>query len=204
MAVSRFRPLTFVRASLRGFGSRAGREVATGDPHLEEVIPYSAIGRRAPVAELAPMLGGFVAALALMPGRWLVMTALFFGATATAGLVQYISWRRKLRRRLAAAPAPPPGSVEVRTSRRRGGAVRFVVLGPAVLLGAAWLASAMERAPFAWGLLSAATLVGTGLAGDLVELWTVRRWERRNGRVLTSLLLGDGDVFYVERGTRAV
>jgi hypothetical protein len=38
----------------------------------------------------------------------------------------------------------------------------------------------------------------------LVELWSVRRWERRNGRVLTSLLLGDGDVFYVERDASAV
>jgi hypothetical protein len=61
----------------------------------------------------------------------------------------------------------------------------------------------MDRSPFAWALLSAAMLVGTSLAADVVELWTVRRWEQRNGRVLTSLLLGDGDVFYVERSAPA-
>jgi hypothetical protein len=48
-------------------------------------------------------------------------------------------------------------------------------------------------------LVGAAMIVGTGFAADVVEGWAVRRRERRNGRVLTSLLLCDGDVFYVER-----
>jgi hypothetical protein len=53
-------------------------------------------------------------------------------------------------------------------------------------------------------LLGVATLVGTALAAEVVEFWVVRRWERRYGRVLTSLLLGDGDVFYVERSAPAL
>jgi hypothetical protein len=173
------------------------------DPHLEEVVPYPPLGRKAAVAEVVSALGGFAAALALMPSRWLLMTAFFASFCSLAGLFRYVSWRRKLRRRLAAAPAPPPGVVEVRRNRRRGGAWTFVLRAPA-LLGAAWLLSAIDHSPFAWGLLGPATLLGTSLVPALVELWTVRRWERRNGRVLTSLLLGDGDVFYVERGVRAV
>lgn len=100
----------------------------TADPHLERVTPYSPIGRRAAVAEVAPALAGFVAALVLMPSRW----------------------------------------------------------------------------QFAWGLVAAATLVATGFAADLVELLAIRRWERRNGRIVTSLLLGEGEVFYIERGAHAV
>jgi hypothetical protein len=173
------------------------------DPHLEEVVPYSPLGRQAAVAEVVSALAGFAAALALMPSRWLLMTAFFAGFCGIAGVFRYVSWRRKLRRRLASAPAPPPAAVEVRRGRRRGGAWTFVLLAPAFLLGAGWLSSALEHSPFAWGLLGAATLVGTSLAAEVVELWTVRRWERRNGRVLTSLLLGDGDVFYVERGAPA-
>jgi Kef-type K+ transport system membrane component KefB len=118
-------------------------------------------------------------------------------------LFQYISWRRKLRRQLAAAPPPPPDVVEVRRRRRRGTAVIRFVLAPVFVLGAAWLTSTVEHTPFAWGLVAAATLVATGFAADLVELLAIRRWERRNGRVLTSLLLGEGEVFYVERGAHA-
>jgi hypothetical protein len=173
----------------------------TADPHLENVVPY--LETRADLAAVVPTVGGFAAALALMPSRWLLMTAFFAGFCGVAGLFRYVSWRRKLRRRLVAAPPPPPTSVEVRRSRRRGRAVTLAVLTPAVLLGAAWLSSTTEHAPFAWGLLVAATAFGTGFAAEAVELWAVRRWERRNGRVLTSLLLGDGDVFYVERGAPA-
>jgi hypothetical protein len=168
----------------------------SADPHLEEVTPYSPLGSRAAVAEVVSTLGSFVAALALMPSRWLLMSAFFAGFCGLAGLFRYVSWRRKLRRKLAAAPAPPPDAVEV---RRRGRRVLGVVLAPALLLGAAWLFSAIDHSPFAWGLLGAASLIGTSLTAEAVELWAVRRWERRNGRVLTSLLLGDGDVFYVER-----
>ena len=175
----------------------------TVDPHLEKVTAYSPIGRRAAVAEVVAASGGFVAALVLMPSRWSLMTSVFLGAAAVVGLFQYVSWRRKLRRRLDAAPPPPPDVVEVRRSRRRGRAVTRVLLAPALLLGGAWLTSAVEHTPFAWGLLATATLVGTGFAADIVELWTMRSWERRNGRVLTSLLLGEGDVFYVERGASA-
>ena len=91
--------------------------------------------------------------------------------------------------------ARPPAAA----SRRRG----RILLMPALFVGAAWLLSAFEHAPFAWGLCVGATLFGTGVASGLVDLWAVRRWERQNGRVLTSLLLGDGDVFYVERGVPA-
>jgi hypothetical protein len=150
-----------------------------------------------------PALGGFVAALALMPSRWVLMTVLFVGFSAVAGLVQYASWRRELRRRLAAAPPPPPDVVEVRPTRRRGTAAMRVLPAAALLFAGAGLASALEHVPFAVGLLVAATMVGTGFAADVVELWNVRRWERRNGRILTSLLLGEGEVFYVEQSPHA-
>jgi hypothetical protein len=175
----------------------------TVDPHLEEVTAYSPIRRRATVADVVAALSGFVAALVLMPSRWPMMTAFFVGVPAVAGLCQYVSWRRKLRRRLAAAPSPPSDVVEVRRRRRSGTAVMRVLLAPAFLLGGAWLTSAVEHAPFAWGLLATATLIGTGFAADMIELWNIRRWERRNGRILTSLLLGEGEVFYVERGAHA-
>jgi hypothetical protein len=173
----------------------------TSDPHLERVTPYSPIGRRAAVAEVVPALAGFTAALVLMPGLWPVMTALFVGLSAVAALFQYVSWRRRLRRLLVAAPPPPPDVVEVRRRRRRGTVVRGILLAPTVLLGAAWLTAVGEHTPFAWGLVVAATLIAIGFAQDLVELVAIRRWERRNGRVLKSLLLGEG-VFYVERGPR--
>jgi hypothetical protein len=131
------------------------------------------------------------------------MTAVFVGTCAVAGLFQYVSWRRKLRRRLAAAPPPPSDVVEVRRRRRRSTAVTRILLAPALLLGGAWLTSAADHAPFAWGLLGTATLIGTSFAAGLVEFWTIRSWERRNGRILTSLLLGEGEVFYVERGAHA-
>ena len=175
----------------------------TVDPHLEEVVRYSAMEGRG-LAEVVPAVGGFVAALALMPSRWLVMTAFFAGFCAATGVFRYVSWRRKLRRKLAAAPPPPPDAVEVRARpRRRLADVVGILLMPALFVGAAWLLSAFEHAPFAWGLCVGATLFGTGVASGLVDLWAVRRWERQNGRVLTSLLLGDGDVFYVERGVPA-
>jgi hypothetical protein len=174
----------------------------TDDPHLERVTPYSPLGRRAPVAEVVPALAGFAAALVLMPSLWPMMTALFVGGSAVVALFHYVSWRRRLRRQLAAAAPPPPDVVEVRRTRRRRTAVRRILLAPALLLGAAWLSSAVEHSPFAWGLVAAATLVATGFAADLVEFSTIRTWERRNGRVLKSLLL-EG-VFYVEHGHRAV
>lgn len=167
------------------------------------VTPYSPIGRRAAVAEVVPALAGFAAALVLMPSLWPVLTALFVGCSAVSALFQYVSWRRRLARQLAAAPPPPPDVVEVRRPRRRRTAIRRTLLAPAFLLGAAWGTAALEHAPFAWGLVAAATLVGTRFAADLVEFSTIRRWERRNGRVLTSLLLGEGEVFYVERGAHA-
>jgi hypothetical protein len=136
----------------------------SADPHLEELVPHSPLGSQAAVAEVVSTLGGFVAALALMPGRWLLMTAFFAGCCALAGLFRYVSWRRKLRRTLAEAPAPPRAAVEVRPRRRRG---RRVVLAPAFLLGAAWLSSALDHSPFALGLLGAATLVGTALAAEV-------------------------------------
>jgi hypothetical protein len=175
----------------------------TSDPHLERVTPYSPIGRRAAVAEVVPALAGFAAALVLIPSEWPALTAFFVGFSAAAALFQYVSWRRKLRRRLVAAAPPPPDVVEVRRRRRRGTAVRRILLGPAILLGAAWLTSVTEHTPFAWGLVAAATLVGVGFAADLVEFAVIRRWESRNGRILTSLLLGEGEVFYVERGAHA-
>jgi hypothetical protein len=118
----------------------------SADPHLEELVPHSPLGSQAAVAEVVSTLGGFVAALALMPGRWLLMTAFFAGCCALAGLFRYVSWRRKLRRTLAEAPAPPRAAFEVRPRRRRG---RRVVLAPAFLLGAAWLSSAVDHSPFA-------------------------------------------------------
>jgi hypothetical protein len=185
----------------RGSGCRSPRRLVSIDPHLEGVTPYSPMGRRAPVAEVVPALAGLAAALVLMPSLWPVMTALFVGCSAVAALFQYVSWRQRLRRQLTAAPPPPPDVVEVRRTRRRRTTVTRILLAPAFLLGAAWLTSAAEHNPFAWGLVAAATLVGTGFAADLVEFSTIRRWERRNGRVLKSLLL-EG-VFYVERGMHA-
>lgn len=174
----------------------------TSDPHLERVTPYSPIGRRAAVAEVVAALAGFVAALVLMPGL----------ARDDRALRRLLCRGRSLPVRLLAATAPPAAHgdatsaadvVEVRRSRRRSTMVRRMLLAPAVLLGAAWLTAAVEHTPFAWGLVAAATLVGTGFAADIVELAAIRRWERRNGRILTSLLLGEGEVFYVERGAHA-
>jgi len=175
----------------------------TADPHLEEIVPYSPMERRTAI-EAVPTVGGFVAALALMPSHWLLMSALFAGICSMAGLFRYVSWRRKLRRKLAAAPPPPAVAVEVRRRpRRRLADAVSLLMAPPLLLAAAWLASAFEDAPFAWGLLVAATTFGTDLVAALVDVSVVRRWERRNGRVLTSLLLGAGEVFYVERSARA-
>ena len=55
----------------------------------------------------------------------------------------------------------------------------------------------------AWGVLFTAALLGGEAVGSTVEWWILARWKRRNGRILTSLLLGEGDVFYVDRGAYA-
>ena len=74
--------------------------------------------------------------------------------------------------------------------------------GFALLLGAGWVGSVLEDASFAWGLLFAAVLLGASAAADLAEGWSVGRWERRNGRILSSLLLVPDRVFYVDRGAQ--
>jgi hypothetical protein len=72
-----------------------------------------------------------------------------------------------------------------------------------LLLGSAWLWAALEDTSFAGGLLFAAVLLSFPAVGDVAIRWSIGSWERRNGRVLTSLLLGKGEVFYVERGAHA-
>jgi hypothetical protein len=48
-------------------------EASRADPHLERVVGYISLARRPAVYELAPPLGGFVAAVVLVPDRWLRM-----------------------------------------------------------------------------------------------------------------------------------
>jgi len=174
----------------------------TADPHLEEVVPYSStVGRAA--LQIVPALGGFLAALVLLPSRWLAITVLFVSLSCLFGLVSYAFAWRKLRRRLAAAPAVPHDSVEV--ARRESGVVKdfFVICGElALLLGAGWLGAAMDHAPFALGLVLAAALLGRHAVEDAAERWSIDRWERRHGRILRSLLFDD-EVVYVERGLPA-
>jgi len=178
-------------------------EARRADPHLEEVVGYLSLVRRAVVLELVPPLGGFVAAVALLPDRWLVMTAFYAGMSCAGGLVEFLLAWRKLLPRLRAAPPVPRDAVEV--SRRRAGLreVSAVVLEVAFLLGCGWFWAAFDDSPFAWGLLFAAALVTLHVVRDLVIRWSIDRWERRNGRILTSLLLGKGEVFYVERAAHA-
>jgi hypothetical protein len=178
-------------------------EARRADPHLEEVVGYLRLVRRAVVLELAPPLGGFVAAVALMPDRWLLMTAFYAGGSCSAGLLEFLLTWRKLLPRLRAAPPVPQDAVEV--SRRRAGLreVFAVVVEVGFLLGCGWFWAAFDDSPFAWGLLFAALLLSVRVVRDLVIRWSIDRWERRNGRILTSLLLGKGEVFYVERGAHA-
>ena len=57
---------------------------AVGDPHLEEVVSYSStVGRAA--LQMVPALGGFLAALVLLPSRWLAITALFVSLSCLFG-----------------------------------------------------------------------------------------------------------------------
>jgi len=172
----------------------------TVDPHLEEVVRYPAKARRAAAVRLVVTLGAFVTALVLMPSRWLVVIV-FAGGSCFAGLVIFFSSWRQLRRQLAAAPPVPPGAVEVERRRARFREVGALLFALAFLLGAGWI-SALQDASFAWGLLFTAALLGADAAGDALVRWSVGRWEHRHGRVLTSLLLGEGEVFYVERGVR--
>jgi hypothetical protein len=172
----------------------------TVDPHLEEVVRYSAAAKRAAAIRLAPSLGGFVAALVLLPNRWLVMTAFYGGACLLGSIDGLFRWR-KLRKQITAAPPMPPGAVEVERQDTRVRELRAIVLQIAVLLGTGWFWGLLEHS-FAWGLFLAAVTLGFGAVRIGVVRWSLARWERRNGRILTSLLLGEGEVFYVERGLR--
>jgi hypothetical protein len=177
--------------------------VVTADPHLEEVVPYAPAVMPAAALRLAPPLGGFVAAFVLMPGRWLVITVFFVGGACLAGLLSFLFTWRKLRRQLAAAPPVPPGAVE---AERHGVRVREIgafLFELAFLLAAGSFWAAFQDSRFAAGLVFAAALLGAGAVGDVALRWRVGRWERRNGCILTSLLLGPGEVFYVERSARA-
>ena len=174
----------------------------TGDPHLEEVAPYTAMGRRAAVAQVVVAVGGFVAAVALVPERWLPMIAFYVGLSFVGGLFSALLTWRRLRRLFRAASSVPPAAVEV---ERHGSRIRLVcgiLYAVAFLLGGGWFWSAFDDAPFGWGVLFVSALLGVYAVAEVVVRWAVGRWERRNGRVLTSLLLGAGEVFYVERGAR--
>ena len=172
------------------------------DPHLEEVTPYTAMGRRAAVAQVVVAVGGFVAALALLPGRWLPMTAFCVGVSCGGGLFSALLTWRKLRRLLRAASSVPPAAVEVERHDSRIRVVCGVLFEVAFLLGGGWFWSASGDAPFGWGVLFVSALLGVYAVADVAVRWGIGRWERRNGRILTSLLLGAGEVFYVERGAR--
>jgi hypothetical protein len=175
----------------------------TTDPHLEEVVGYLSVIRREAVLELAPPLCGFVAAVALMPDRWLRTTALYVGFSCALGLLHFLlAWRRLLPR-LRSAPPMPRNAVEVRERRIGLGDAGAMLLQAGFLLGGGWVWAALEDNSFASGLAFAAVLLGAYPLGDLAVRWSVGKWERRNGRVLTSQLLGEGEVFYVERGAHA-
>jgi hypothetical protein len=175
----------------------------TVDPHLEEVVDYVSLVRRAAALELAPPFGGFVAVVVLVPDRWLRITALYVGVSCAFGLLRFLLAWRKLLPRLRAAPPVPPDAVEV---KRRPLGLRELfaaLLEVGFLLGCGWFWAALEDTSFASGLLFAAVLLSAGAAEDVATRWSLGRWERRNGRILTSLLLGKGEVFYVDRGAHA-
>ena len=178
-------------------------EVSRVDPHLEEVVRYPTTAPRTIVVQLAPALGGFVAALALLPSRWLVVTAFFAGCSCVFGLLSFVVSWRKLRRRLGAAPPVPWDAVEVERHGSLWKPVVGVVVNVGFLLGSGWFGAAAGDSPFAAGVVVAAVLLGVGAVADVTERWSLGRWERRNGRILTSLLLGAGEVFYVQRGAPA-
>jgi hypothetical protein len=137
----------------------------------------------------------------LLPSRWPALTALFVGLSCLFGLGSFAFGWRKLRRRLAAAPAVPRDAVEI--ARRESRLVKDAVgvCGElALLLGVGWLGAATDHAPFAVGRVLAAALLGTQAVEDAAERWSVDRWERRHGRILRSLLFDD-EVVYVERGS---
>jgi hypothetical protein len=179
-------------------------ETSRTDPHLEKVVGYDSVVRRAGVFELAIPLGGFVAAVMLMPNHWLAMTAFYFGVSCTFGLFQFLLAWRNLLPRFRAAPPVPPDAVEVKRRRTSLRQVWAAPLEVGLLLGGGWFSAAAQDGPFAWGLLFVAVLLSAFAVRDLATRWSIGRWERRNGRILTSLLLGVGEVFYVERGAHAV
>jgi hypothetical protein len=179
-------------------------EASRVDPHLERVVGYRSVVRQAAVFELVPPFGGFVAAVVLMPDRWLRITALYVGMSCSFGLVSFLlAWRRLLPR-LRGAPPVPPDAVEVKRRRRGLTKVWVALLEIGFLLGSAWVWAALDDdTSFASGLLFTAVLLSAFAVRDLATRWSIERWECRNGRVLTSLLLGKGEVFYVERGAHA-
>jgi hypothetical protein len=179
-------------------------EVSRVDPHLEEVVRYPTAAPRTVFVELAPALGGFIAGLVLMPSRWPATTAFFVGGSCLLGLLSFVLSWRKLRRQLRAAPPVPRDAVEVERHGSLWKPVVGVVVNVGFLLGSGWFWAAADDSRFAVGLVLAAALLGVGAVADFVERWSIGRWERRNGRILTSLLLGAGEVFYVERSAHAV
>jgi hypothetical protein len=172
------------------------------DPHLEEVVRYLSLTRGAAVLGLAPPFGGFVAAVVLTPDRRLLMTAFYVGFSCAAGLLIFLLEWRKLVPRLRAAPPVPLDAVEVRRRSLGLKVIWALALEIALLLGGGWFWAAYDDSSFASGLLFPAVCLSAYAVGDLAVRWSVGRWERRNGRVLKSLLLGEG-VFYVERGAHA-
>jgi hypothetical protein len=91
----------------------------------------------------------------------------------------------------------------VKRRRPRLKEVWFAPLEIGLLLGPTGVWAAVENTSFAPDLLFAATLLSAFAVRDLASRRSIERWERRNGRILTSLLLGKGEVFYVERGAHA-
>jgi hypothetical protein len=178
-------------------------EAIRADPHLEEVAGYLSLVRRRTVLELAPPLGGFVATVALVPDRWLRLTALYVGISCAFGLLRFLSTWRKLLPRIRAAPPVPPDAVEVKRRPLGLRTVFALLLEVGFLLGCGRLWAALADSSFASGLLFAAVLLSAGAVEDVATRWSLGRWEHRNGRVLTSLLLGKGEVFYVDRDAHA-
>jgi hypothetical protein len=95
-------------------------------------------------------------------------------------------------------------AVAVETLPALAGFVAALVLAIAFLLAAGWFSAASESDAFSSGVFVAAVVCVADLATKLGELGSIRRWERRNGRILRSLLLGDEEcaVFYAERSAQ--